>query len=416
MANQFATTHAIDDPEPLRACTVARDVETFDLLIDDMDEVFAEAWGDLDFAEAAAFLGQPEAAHLEHLTVAVDAQDADDLDAVGAVVSAARRLGIKVILVAQDVGPAALHRLLRLGAETFIPYPLPEGELKAAVTRLARPVQPPAAPREGGAPRPTGRHSAVVVPVHGLAGGTGASTLAVNLAWELANVDKAAPPRVCLLDLDLQFGAVATYLDLPRREAVYELLTEAAEVDDERFMQSLVTFADRLHVLTAPAEMLPLDLIGPVEIGAVIERARTNFDYVVVDMPSTLVAWTETVLAAAPLYIATLELDMRSAQNAVRLIRALKADDLPYQKLRFALNRAPGRTDLAGRARARRLAESLDVKIELSLPDGGKAAAQAGDEGRTLGQCAPKNPLRREIARLAAQIHDTNAEAARSAA
>ena len=56
------------------------------------------------------------------------------------------------------------------------------------------------------------------------------------------------------------------------------------------------------------------------------------------------------------------------------------------------------------------------MKIELNLPDGGKAVQQAGDEGVALGQCAPKNPLRREIARLAAQIHDTNVEAAEKAA
>ena len=403
---------------PARACTVARDLEAFDLLIDDMDGVFGEDWGDLDFAAARAYLAQPEAAAMAFLVVAVGAEDAgpDAIDAVGEVVSAAQGLGVKVLLVAQDVAPAALHRLLRLGAETFLPYPLPEGELAAAVARLDRPRAAAAPPPAGALARPTGGHSAVVVPVHGLAGGTGASTLAVNLAWELAHVGASEPPRVCLMDLDLQFGAVATYLDLPRREAVYELLTEAADADAERFLQSLETYRGRLQVLTAPAEMLPLDLVGPEEVGALIELARTNFDYVVIDMPSTLVAWTETVLAAAPLYLATLELDMRSAHNAVRMIRAFKAEDLPHQKLRFALNRAPGRTDLSGRARAKRLAESLDVKIELLLPDGGRAAAQAGDEGAPLRESAPKNPLRREVARLAAQIHDTNVEAAAEAA
>ena len=62
--------------------------------------------------------------------------------------------------------------------------------------------------------------------VHGLAGGTGATTLAVNLAWELANADKKNAPSVCLLDFDLQFGSVATFLDLPRREAVYEMMSD----------------------------------------------------------------------------------------------------------------------------------------------------------------------------------------------
>ena len=52
--------------------------------------------------------------------------------------------------------------------------------------------------------------------------------LAVNLAWELATIEKdQSAPRVCLLDLGLQFGSVATYLDLPRREPVLEMLSDA---------------------------------------------------------------------------------------------------------------------------------------------------------------------------------------------
>ena len=102
----------------------------------------------------------------------------------------------------------------------------------------------------------------VLIAVHGLAGGTGSTTLAVNIAWELANIDKKDPPRVCILDLDLQFGSVSTYLDLPRREAVYELLSNTESMDDEVFMQGLLSFNDKLHVLTAPSEMLPLDLIS----------------------------------------------------------------------------------------------------------------------------------------------------------
>lgn len=46
----------LSDPDPLRAVTVARDVQAFDLLIEDMEAELGEAWGDLDFAEAQAFL------------------------------------------------------------------------------------------------------------------------------------------------------------------------------------------------------------------------------------------------------------------------------------------------------------------------------------------------------------------------
>ncbi len=153
------------------------------------------------------------------------------------VVKKAKDKGVKVILVANQVSPMALHQLMRLGADDFVPYPLPEGALHDAVERIRRTPEPapvaaaPAAPamQEGEAPAPSfkakGDRQGVLLPVHGMSGGTGASTFAVNLAWELANADKDAP-RVCLLDLDFQYGSVSTYLDLPRKDAVFELLTD----------------------------------------------------------------------------------------------------------------------------------------------------------------------------------------------
>ncbi len=207
-----------------------------------------------------------------------------------------------------------------------------------------------------------------------MSGGTGGSTFAVNLAWELANVDKDGP-RVCLLDLDFQYGSVSTYvstyLDLPRKEAVFELLTDPASADAESLIKSMQTYNDKLHVFTSPADMLPLDIISGEDLGRLIDLALANFDFVVIDMPKTVVQWTEAVLNRAHVYFAMLELDLRSAQNVLRFVRALKAEALPHEKLRYVLNRAPKFTDLSAKSRVKRMAESLDIDIEVQLPDGG---------------------------------------------
>ena len=117
---------------------------------------------------------------------------------------------------------------------------------------------------------------------------------------------------------------------------------------------------------------------------------------------------TQAVLNAAHLCFAVLGLDMRSAQNTLRLKRALTSEGLPFQKLRFALNRAPGFTDLQGRSRVKRLAESLGISIDLQFPDGGRAVSESADQGIPLAESAPKNALRREIAKLAKSIHEVN--------
>ncbi|WP_324753736.1 AAA family ATPase [Roseovarius sp. Pro17] len=390
------------DPSPLAACTISRDVTNFDLLIEDMEAAVGEAWGDLGFPEALAFLGQLDAQTMEFIAIAIDEDDEADLGTIGEIIDLAGVLKIKVILIADDVSPAALHSLLRQGADEFVPYPLPEGELQAAIDRLRKPAEAP--DTTASAPIANGEDG-IVLGVHGLAGGTGATTLAVNLAWELANASKNNAPRVCILDMGLQFGSISTFLDLPRREPVFEMWSDTETMDEDIFKQALVSYQDRLWVLTAPPEMLPLDMISPEDVTRVLDQARKHFDYVIVDMPTTLVQWTETVLCAAQIYFVTLEMDMRSAQNTLRLKRALKAEDLPLERLRFCMNRAPKFTDMSGKSRVKRMSESLEISIELQLPDGGKAVSQGADHGQPLASSAPKNPLRKEIAKLAASIH-----------
>ena len=418
------------DPAPILACTVSRNVHHFDLLIEDMETELGEAWGDLTFDEARAFLDQPDAADLEFLALAVAAEDAVDLGQIGELIVACKTRGVKTVVVAHDLSPAALHELLRLGADDFVPYPLAEGALHDAIDRMRDTAKPVAAPAPAStisappkaevkaaepvaeartaapaqiAPRLGGE--AAVFAVQGLAGGTGASTLAVNLAWELATIEKGKAPSVCLMDFDLQAGTVSTFLDLPRRDIVVELLQDAQTMDVEAFKQALLGYEGKLSVFPAPPELLPLDLIGPEEVEALLNLATQCFDIVIVDMPHTLVMWTETVLSRADVYFATMELDMRSAQNAMRFIKAMRSEGLPIEKLNFVLNRAPGLTDLNGKGRVKKLAESLGVKISTLLPDGGKQVAQAGDHGEPLAVTARKNALRKEIAKLADGLH-----------
>jgi pilus assembly protein CpaE len=398
------------EPAAVIACTVSRNVHRFDLLIEDMEAELGEGWGDLGFEEARAFLQQPEADDLVFIALAITTEDEADVGLLGEVIRTAKTRGIRVIIVADGVSPATLHQLLRLGADDFLPYPLSDGALHDAIERIRNMAADPAtaadaAPKAAPNAKPTMEGQGAVFAVQNLAGGTGATTFAVNLAWELATVDKKKPPSVCLLDFDLQYGSVATYLDLPRREVVVEFLQDAHTMDVDAFKQALVGYGDRLSVFTAPPEILPLDIMGPAEVEAIVSLARQCFDIVVIDMPRSLVVWTEAVLSRSDIFFATMELDLRSAQDAMRFIKALRAEDLPLEKVQYVLNKAPGGMDLTGKGRIKKLAESLGVEIKIHLPDGGKQIQQAGDNGQPLAEAFRKNPTRKEIAKLAQGLH-----------
>lgn len=395
------------EQDQILACTVGRDIQNFELLIVDMETVMGENWGDLGYEDLLQFYHQDDSKHLEFIVLALDSEDEEDLDPILKVVQATLARGVKIILVAEDVMPTTLHKLLRSGVSEFIPYPVPTGELRAAIDRLRQPSASvqlaeanEAVALNGGA----NRHGKIIA-VHGLAGGVGSTTLAVNLAWELANITKGNPPKVCLVDLDLQFGSVATYLDLQRKDAVFEVLSDAESMDEESFGLALQDYGDKLHVLTAPAEMLPLDLISSEDVSHVLRFAIRHYDFVIVDMPTTVVQWTEAVLNMSEIYFAVMQIDMRSTQNALRLKRALQAEDLPVDKLRYVMNYAPKFTDIQGKTRMKRIEEGLDIKINVQLPDGGRQITQCADHGIPLATSAAKNALRKEIMKIAEGLH-----------
>lgn len=401
---------SIDDtaPEKIRACTVSRDVQNFDLLIEDMEAAFQEDWGDLSFGEATAFLRDESSAGLEMLAIALDDEDEANIALIKSVIEKAAERGIHILLIAEALSPIVLHQLLRAGADDFVPYPLPENALQDAIARLKRAsiVQNTAMNPVA----PSGRNGSIFC-VHSLAGGAGGTNFAVNLAWELSGMCAAHDQTVCILDFDFQSGSVSTYLDLARTEKVYELLSQTSTMDRDAFFAATQRFQDRLQVLTAPSDMLPLDLLTPDDIERVLAMARDQFDFVIVDLPRSIVHWTETALEMSDLYFVMLELDLRSAQNTLRLIRALKADSIPMEKHRFILNRAPRFTDLGGKARAKRMAESLGISIAVQIPDGGAQIRDANDHGLPLSEYAPKNPVCKEIHKFAAALHETSQNA-----
>ena len=124
------------EPSPIVACTISRDVQNFDLLIEDMETELGESWGDLSFEDAFVFLGQEDSNALEFVAIAIDEEDEEQIETITDIIKTAIRKSIKVLVIAEDVSPVALHQLLKLGAEEFVPYPLPDGALHDAIERM----------------------------------------------------------------------------------------------------------------------------------------------------------------------------------------------------------------------------------------------------------------------------------------
>lgn len=390
----------------IEAYSVAQNPDSFAKLGSDLDGLFGENWAEITYDKAGEALGRGELEGSEIVIACVEQRDESNLRPIEAYIKSAKRAHLPVIIVARDVGPSMLHHLLQLGADDFAPYPLPHNALANIFDRLQQKREHMVTNN----PKQRNRHG-LIMPVYSPSGGVGSTTFAANLAWEMSQHTRKTDQRVALVDFDFQYGSVATLLDLPRRDAVYELLTDPTSISADTLSQAMTSFKSSMAVMSAPPEAMPLDILQPEDIQRILGLLRERYDFIVVDLPRALTEWSGTILTEAETFFCLLELDMRSAQNLMRYLRALRAEDLPGEKIQYVLNRAPGITNLNGKSRIARFSESLGIEIKILLPDGGRAITVAADQGVPLSDGAAKNPLRKEIRKIATTIVDLATEA-----
>ena len=139
------------------------------------------------------------------------------------------------------------------------------------------PNEAPAAPEWDFPPLESGTPSEAIV-VAAPKGGQGKTTLAVNLAAGLAEI---APNSVVLVDGDLQFGDVTASLALEPERTIIDAI---AAVDDELVLKTTLTHDPRGFFVAASAPSPELaDQVSAAGLGALIDRLRTLFRFVIVD-------------------------------------------------------------------------------------------------------------------------------------
>jgi pilus assembly protein CpaE len=267
------------------------------------------------------------------LLLDVDIADAADMEVLSRLSAEASGARIPIVATAGDLGPAAMRRLLRHGASDFIAQPIDRAEvldvLKIADHR---------AHRELAAQQAQGR----IFTFSRATGGAGATTLAVNLAHALARPHRRKQAKVCLLDLDLHFGTVALQLDLRPSASLIDIAQAPERLDAALFANSLVEHRSGLRVLTAPSAPMPLDALKPAVIKTLLELARAEFDYVIVDLPAALTQWTETVLSHSDLVYFVTQLNVPAVRQLRRLLDIIEEVGLYNLPVQLVLNRVQG--------------------------------------------------------------------------
>ena len=256
--------------------------------------------------------------------------------------------GMSVVLAFSRRPDGSLREIVRAGAIDLLQLPVDDKELVESLDRavelaqsatpVANQVAAPATAATALAPadRPLGR----VFTISSATGGCGKTFFATNIAYFLV---RHTGKRVCVLDLDLQFGEVVTALRLRPKFTIFDALQrEDTDEDDLRTHIEEYTVAHEtgVHVLAAPREPSEADRITPPDVTRIIEAVRKQFDYVIVDTPPQL---NESVLAAFDLsdmlYVMA-TLDLPSVRNMSVFLSTLDRLKISTDNVKLILNKA----------------------------------------------------------------------------
>lgn len=132
-----------------------------------------------------------------------------------------------------------------------------------------------------------GERPGKVIVVYSPQGGTGVTTISTSVATLLMNKGI----RVLMADADLQFGDVATFLDIKAQATIIELLADVDDLDPEHFDNIISTHGSGLKVLVGPNRPEQAEEITknrPAVYAQIIDKVRKNYDYVVIDTATNL--------------------------------------------------------------------------------------------------------------------------------
>lgn len=256
---------------------------------------------------------------------------------------------MRMVLAFSRRPDASLRDIVRTGAIDLLQLPVEDTDLVESLERAAALVPAPPAPVVVHQEAPTAvpavapvqeDRPGIVYTIASATGGCGKTFYATNLAWFLHNW---LGKKVCIVDLDLQFGEVSTALRLRPKYTIFDALQreDADESDLTAHIEEYTVVHDTgVHVLAAPREPSEADRISPPDVTRILEAVRNRFDYVLVDTPPAL---AETVLVAfdlSDLLYVMATLDLPSVRNMSVFLSTLERLKIETDDLRLVLNKA----------------------------------------------------------------------------
>ena len=258
------------------------------------------------------------------------------------------------------------------------------------------PIAKPAPPTKA-TPATAASHPHQVIVVASPKGGVGKTTTAVNVAALLA---ESAPGEVVVIDLDLQFGDVATMLDLAPAYTIADAFASGAD-DSMRLRTLLVPHEGSFYVLCGSEDPAENGRVTGDQIRKLVHHYSASFRYVVIDTPGGLHEETLASLEEATDVVFVAALDVATLRAVRREIEVLARLSLLPVRRHVVLNRTDRRSGLMERDAERIIGLPIDAVVPAS-----DRVSMAANQGELVVSARKRNPVRGQYKDLAYAVAD----------
>lgn len=294
----------------------------------------------------------------------------------------------EVFLTSKVTTPQMLVKAIRTGAKEFLTQPFVDAEVRQALERARQ-------RREGSnhkEPVKLGR----VISVMGSKGGVGATTVAVNLAVSIAQME---PVRsVVLVDMNLLFGEIPLFLELKPRYHWGEIAKQVYRLDADFLMNVLSKHPSGVHVLPSPSYFHYDQEEVPRIIERVLQLARSMFDVVVIDAGHLLGKLSSKTLEMSNTVLLVSALSVPCLSNTTKLLESFRSLGFPRREVvRIVVNRYTKNAEIS----VKEVEESLHQSVFWTLPNDYRVTMSAINHGKPISEIAPKAAITRSLASLA---------------
>jgi len=303
---------------------------------------------------------------------------------------------VPILCVGQSDDVEDRIRFLEAGADDVMAKPFDNRELEARVEALLLRFQ-----RSKDLTAVVSADGIVVtrqrrtVAVHSPRGGVGTTTVATNVAMVKA---REKPDRVVLVDLHLQFGQVATLLNVEAKQSLADVARDDAAMTEPELLRTYAARHDSgLHVLAAPTSPELAELITAAHVDKILTTLLESYDLVVIDAGSWLDERTMTAFEHAESVLFTVTPEIGSLKAMVGLLEYLSEAGSVAAKSSFVLNNLFAREIL----KVRDVETSLGTQISAELPYDPFIYLKAANEGVPVVVGAPKSVAAERFSKLA---------------